>query len=54
MGTKNGAHLWQRGAIQGGATEVLGGKLPQTAIPLDPPLLISYLFDGFIKKLIVL
>jgi len=39
MGPKE-VHLWQRGAIQGGATEVCGGKLPQTARPpLDLPLI---------------
>jgi len=36
-GHQKGAHLWQKGAIQGSATEVCGGQLPQTA-PLDPPL----------------
>jgi len=34
---QKGAHLWQSGAIQGGAIEFRGGQLPQTA-PLDPPL----------------
>jgi len=36
--TPKRAHFWQRGAIQGGATDVFGGQLPQSA-PMDPPLL---------------
>jgi len=35
---QKGSHLWQRGAIQWGATEVCWGQLPQTAPTLDPPL----------------
>jgi len=40
-GHQKGAHLWQRGTIEGGATEVWGGQLPQTAPPLDPPLILN-------------
>jgi len=39
-GHQKGAHLWQRGAIQGGATEVWGEVAPNCP-PLDPPLIVG-------------
>ena len=37
-GHQKGAHLWQRGAIQGGATEVWVGAVAPNCSPMDPPL----------------